>query len=76
MALLLAAGVAADSEDTFGFTPLIRAAEGGHAAAAEALLQAGAKLEWATKLGVRALMAAAEGGHAECVRTLAGWIPS
>ena len=60
--------VAVDAKDDDGMTALMRAAQGGHAAAIAALLAAGAEVEDID--GMTALMFAAIGGHAAAIAAL------
>lgn len=57
-----------ESEDNYGNTPLISAAESGHLAACEILLQAGAKKAAASKYNGNALHAAVRSGKLEVVQ--------
>ena len=62
--------VAVEVADGFGMTPLMRAAEGGHVAAVEALVKHGARVEAADEDGKTALMLAKRNGHKAVVKVL------
>ena len=62
--------VAVEAADVSGMTALMLAAQGGHAAAVEALVKHGARVEAATEFGMTALMLAKEKGHTAVVEWL------
>ena len=70
--LLLGGGVAVDSTNTVGNTPLIFAAINGHAEIVEFLLSKGAAVNRANKHGDTALARASENGHTQIVELLLG----
>jgi ankyrin repeat protein len=63
-------GVDVDSQDTFQDTPLHRAAEMGHAAVAQMLIDAGAEIDVAGSDGDTPLIRATKSGRLDCVRVL------
>ena len=64
--------VALDAKDDGGWTALMLAAQGGHAAAIAALLAAGAEVEAKNNSGARALDFAEGCGHEHAARLLRG----
>ena len=62
--------VAVDAKEDGGYTALMLASQGGHAAAIAALLAAGAEVNAQTNDGNTALMNAAGGGHATAIAAL------
>ncbi|HEY9248115.1 MAG TPA: ankyrin repeat domain-containing protein [Rariglobus sp.] len=61
-------GAKRDAVDAAGYTPLMRAVEGGHEEAVQRLLARGAKLEGITKTGLTLVDLAAASGNLRCVR--------
>jgi len=68
---LLQSGAAVDALDGYGWTALMRACRGGHAAAARMLLDSGARVDVADrKTGLTPLMLACDKGSPELVKLL------
>jgi ankyrin repeat protein len=70
--LLLSQGAAGDvnSAAALGFTPLLRAAEGGHTRIVKTLLHKGASIDSKTSQGNTALLLACSKGHADTAACL------